>query len=133
MSDDFNHTRSFVREKLFFLICLGFVFLGCGSSNVNLVKDNTLDDACDGNTIEEMVDSFMSSPEWEEVEAEDGNEYVNVTGQITYAGKPVEALIQWRVSKDGESFRYQAFELNGVPQSDAMYLELMLSMCEESF
>ena len=42
--------------------------------------------------------------------------------------KEVDALLQYTISADNTSFEYSALELNGIPQSNLIYLGLIESM-----
>lgn len=97
------------------------------SPSVRMVKTGSFF-FCSHRTVEEIVDSFMGSPSWESLHADDGHEYVNIWGDIEYAGNPVRALIQFRIS--GISFEFYALEFNGVPQSEFLANTLLEKMCE---
>ena len=56
------------------------------------MRDGSLDD-CPEVTLGEMADSYMDQPYWEGYEADDGFDYVNLIGGVTYNGMPLEALI----------------------------------------
>jgi len=99
------------------------------SDAVQMVKSGNLQ-MCPQKTVEQAVDGFFGSPKWESLTADDGNEYVNITGGMTYAGKDVEGSLQFVIAKTNESFGYQAFEINEIPQSDYIATELLTKMCE---
>ncbi len=94
---------------------------------VSMVKDGTLA-AYPDQTIGEAVDGFFANPRWEHIVADDGNDYVNVSGRISYAGEPADAIIQYAVDTETGSFHVNAFEINDLPQSERMYLELIAKM-----
>ena len=77
-----------------------------------------------------MVDGFMGSPTWESIVAGDGNNYVNVVGDIEYDNKPVKALLQFQVNED-ERFQYNALEYNGMPQNALDGIGLLTAKCGE--
>lgn len=96
---------------------------------VSMVKDGTLS-AYPDRTIGEAVEGFFANPRWEHIVAEDGNDYVNVRGRISYAGEPADAVVQYAVDPETGSFQVNAFEINGLPQNELMYLELVAKMYE---
>jgi hypothetical protein len=56
---------------------------------------------------------------------QDGNTYVNLTGRMTFNGVPADASLQFCVDTDAGTFEMNAFEINDIPQSDAMKLTLI--------
>ncbi|MEQ1527027.1 MAG: hypothetical protein ABL911_09815 [Gallionella sp.] len=116
-----------------------FSFLGGGSlfgkmnlldsKEVKIVKTGTLL-MCPNHTLEKMAVSFMGSPSWESGKAKDGTSFVNVSGQITYSDKPVEAKVQFTI--EGDSFSFRAFEMNNVPSANIIAISLLGKMCESA-
>lgn len=96
---------------------------------VALVKRGTLQ-LCPNSTVSQMVDGFMGDPSWESGADEDGVQFVNVGGDITFHDKPVHAVIQFTVNEKEGSFQYQALEFNEVPQANLLAMGLMAKMCE---
>ncbi len=130
--------RRSIREKSLLLLTLLLVIgvsilvFGCSKGDakvISIVKDGHLQ-AYPEKTLGEAVDDYFRNPKWEHIVGEDGNDYVNVTGGIKYHDKSVEALIQYRVSKEEDAFELQAFEINEVPQAMIMYMGLIESMYE---
>ena len=107
-----------------------FLFVGCNStdSRLDLVKNGKFD-FCPQKTVKEMVNGYIANPKWEALVASDGEDYVNVSGQITYFDKPVDMLLQFQVDTDSERFEVNAFEMNGVPQNYFMSDSLLENMC----
>ena len=102
----------------------------CTDSEVSFIKSAEFDD-CPNITVEEMINSYLSSPKWEAIVADDGRTYVNVRGGMTYDGDPADALIQFKIRDD--LFQINAFELNGVPQNEFTIGILVSNMCDEAF
>lgn len=86
------------------------------SQEIATIKQSNLG-MCPTATVEEMVDGFMRDPSWESDITEEGIKIVNISGDITYADKPVRAVLQFFFSEDETSFEYNAFEINEVPQN----------------
>lgn len=111
-------------------LILGF-FLGCSSSKddalISQIKGSTLSDYS-GKTIGKAVDSFFGSPKWTVQWDKDQNEYVTITGGITYSGKDVTAALQFKVDKSNSYFEINALELNGIPQNQLMIDALLQKM-----
>jgi hypothetical protein len=79
-----------------------------------------------------MVDSYFSNPKWEEiVGADDGRDYVNITGGISYSDEPAEAVLQFKIR--GDRFMVNALEIDGEGQNELIILGLLNLMCEEAF
>ena len=114
-------------------LCLSALTLlilsGCGDPDADRVKHGTLG-SCPNTTVGEMAESFMSSPSWQSLTADDGKKYVNLSGGITFQDKPVDALVQF--SLEGDAFEFNAFELNGIPQNALIAGALIQKMCEET-
>jgi hypothetical protein len=116
-------------KKLIFIGLL-LLFNACGDTQeVLMIKGGTLA-SCPSKTIEQMVDGYMDLPIWEDLIAEDEKKYVNISGGIMYADKPVEAALQFKINQD-ETFEYNALEFNGVVQNNFIAMGLLSSMCEE--
>ena len=93
-------------KKLIFIGLL-LLFNACGDTQeVLMIKGGTLA-SCPSKTIEQMVDGYMDLPIWEDLIAEDEKKYVNISGGIMYADKPVEAALQFKINQD-ETFEYNA-------------------------
>ncbi|MBN1599038.1 MAG: hypothetical protein JW894_12155 [Bacteroidales bacterium] len=81
-------------------------------------------------TVTEAVNGFFSEPKWEsffDVEIE--GFYVNMKGGMTFDGKPVDALLQFKVTSIFDC-EISAFEMNGVPQNELMLVGLLEKMFE---
>ena len=65
--------------------------------------------SCPQMTLLEMAEGFMGSPSWSSGEAEDGGTFVNLKGDIMFAEKEVNALIQF-VFNDDDTFKFIAYE-----------------------
>lgn len=114
--------------KIPFLAAIFLMFMACESSEVQMVKGGTLP-ICPDKTVEQMVNGYMGNPKWESFEGTDGNNYVNVVGEITYEQQPTKAEIQFRLNKDNSTFQFQAWELGGKPASDLVAEVLFEKMC----
>ena len=113
--------------KFIFMI-VSLVLVACDSSEVKMVKGGTLQ-SCPDKTVEQMVNGYMGNPEWRSLVAEDGNDYVNIVGEISYNKQPTKAEIQFRLNKEKSSFQFQAWELGGKPASDIVAAVLLEKMC----
>jgi len=96
------------------------------SKYVTMVKNGSLE-ACPDHTVNEMVQSFLGTPKWEHGVAADGSNFVNIRGRFSYDGKDVNGAIQFIV--DDNSFRFNAFEINDLPQNMFLAMSLMQKMC----
>ena len=116
-----------------FLLIGGLILIisviGLGDSpEVEMVKGGTLQ-FCPNTTVNQMVNSFIASPSWESDITQNNQKFVNITGNITLQGKPVEALVQFFVDDKNETFVFNAFEINNIPQNNIMTTALLTKMC----
>lgn len=95
---------------------------------VALVKTSSLND-CAQRTVEQQVDSYLAAPHWEAGADSAGRDFVNVSGIVTYGGKPATALFQFLIDKDKRGFRYHAFTINGVLQPAYVAGMTLKEMC----
>lgn len=118
-------------KKLFLMLICSTVLTACffDSSEIKLVKNGTLN-ACPNQTIKQIVDGFFGSPKWESGQSDQGVKFVNIRGEMTYMNKPVEGMVQFKINNDGNTFNYQAFEMNGIPQNNLVAMQLLSKMCE---
>ena len=102
--------------------------IGCKSGMDKIIKEGYFD-ACKNHNVETLVKSFFANPEWVSFVSPDDNKYhLNASGQITYFGKVVNAVIQFEMEGE-ERWKINAFEINGQPQDDEMIIELISEMC----
>ena len=120
------------------VVVLVIIFASGGSSNVGSSSNQTISIVKDGYlegykqaTLGKAIDNYLGSPKWESIVAEDGNTYVNVSGEGTYYEKPVTFAIQYKVDTKNQTFEYNAMEMNGVPQEYVIYWALIENMFEE--
>ena len=115
-------------RKIIVIFSLFFIN-ACGQTPEVLMVQGGKLESCPSKTVEQMVDGFMGSPSWASITADDGVNYVNISGDITYADKPVRALLQYKLNQD-ETFEFNALEFNGVPQNNLIAMGLLEKMCE---
>lgn len=102
------------------------------SELVIIVKGGELS-ICPNSTVEQMVDGFMDSPSWDSGTTESGVNFVNISGGITLRDKPVKGVIQFVFTDNANTkFKYNAFEINGVPQNNSMAVVLIRNMCKSA-
>ena len=118
-------------KKILLIITMSLFLFSCGgdSAEVQSVKGGTLYGHSEI-TLGEAVDGFMGNPQWESIEDENGNIYVNIKGDILYQDKEIEALLQYEVNAD-DTFDFNALEFNGIPQNEVMYNALIIKMYDE--
>ena len=114
--------------KFGLISAMALALAACESSEVKMVKGGTLQ-SCPDKTVEQMVNGYMGNPEWRSLVADDGNDYVNVIGEITYNNKPTKAEIQFRLNKENNTFQFHAWELGNKPASDIVAAVLLEKMC----
>ena len=137
--------RSFVVCVVAVSLCA--VFVGCDSTKsamdklskmiqelfedeyVTMVKNGKLNN-CPNYTVGTLVENYMGDPEWESGQSNNGNTYVNISGNITFLDKPARGVLQLLINDNG--FSFHAFEINGEPQSDIIAMVLLNNMCEDA-
>ena len=116
--------------NLVILVAVGYEILRNGedenSQQVKLAKLGS----CPQMTVGKIAEGFMGSPSWSSGEAEDGETFVNLKGDIMFAEKEVNALIQF-VFNDDDTFKFNALEFNGVPQNTFVANALLEKMCKK--
>lgn len=125
--------KSLKISKIIEMVCAGIVLVvmiavlaGADGENdkyVQTVKSGTIE-AYPQKTVGEAFDNYLINAVWESGEAENGQRFVNVKGEILYEGKNAEIIVQFFVDDDNEFFQYNACEINGVPQNDLTVLYL---------
>lgn len=95
---------------------------------IALVKTSSLND-CTQRSVEQQVDSYLASPRWEAGADSTGRDFVNVSGIVTYGGKPATAIFQFLIDKDKRGFKYHAFTINGVLQPAYVAGMTLREMC----
>lgn len=99
--------------------------VGANDKYVQMVKDGTLM-AYPQMTVGEAFDNFLEKPKWESGLSDENERFVNVKGGILYYEKEVELLVQFMiVDEEDGTFEYNACEINGVPQINLVYWELL--------
>ena len=112
-----------------FLVLFGVPGMG---GDINVIKGSTMK-VCSSKTVGKMVDGLFHRPKWTSGTAQRGNvkrKFVNVEGEITVAGNPTRAKIQFLFSPDGSQFEVQAVEFNGTPQNNLVKMNLLNTMCQ---
>jgi len=111
------------------VILIAVASSGGSDRYVSMVKNGTLS-AYPQMTVGTAFDNFMRNAKWKSLKAEDGNNYVNVSGTILYLDKEVEAVVQFLVDAEDGSFEYYACEFNGIPQNNLIFWALLEKIYE---
>jgi len=99
------------------------------TKEISMVKKGSMN-SCPNYTVEEMVNNFMDKPKWEHIVADNGVDYVNISGIIMVYGKPAEGTLQLWL-RDGV-FGFQAFEIEDEPQNESTASVLIEEMCKSA-
>jgi hypothetical protein len=118
--------KSSTIKNYFLFLLLSVFFISCKQSNIDLVKSGNFD-SCPKENIQSMVEGLWENPVWTDFKGDDGKDYVNVTGTLSYNGKNETCLLQFLVS--GENFNVNVFQINGVSQDEETILLLIDKMC----
>ncbi len=97
---------------------------GASDKYIQVVKEGTLD-GYPQMTVGEAFDSFLADPEWESGISDADERFVNVKGGITYYDEDAEILVQFIVDEENNLFQYNACEINGVPQNNLVFWNLL--------
>tara|TARA_B100000945_G_C20407539_1_gene610818 strand:- start:566 stop:1642 length:1077 start_codon:yes stop_codon:yes gene_type:complete len=98
-------------------------------SRIQFVKTGTLD-FCDNVDVDALVNSYIANPNWYAFKADDGEDYVNLEGQIYYFEELVDILLQYKIDFKNRVFEVYAFTIEGKPQTTEMIDTLIESMCD---
>ena len=98
-------------------------------SRIQFVKTGTMD-FCDNVDVNTLVNSYIANPNWYAFKAEDGEDYVNIEGQIYYFEELVDILLQYQIDVRNGVFEVYAFTIDNEPQTTEMIDSLIESMCE---
>lgn len=98
--------------------------------NVTTVKEGNFT-ACQGYKVGPMIDKYFGSPEWTSFVGNDGNSYVNVSGNLEFNNKPtIAALLQFLVDDQTGSFQIEAFEWDGISQNYLKIQTFFGNLCD---
>lgn len=100
------------------------------SDDIEIVQSGHLN-TCMEKTVKQLVDGYFASPKWMAGASNADTEFVNASGIVTYQGKSVSATFQFVMDKDKRGFRYQGFEINGVPQTLFVAAFTLAQMCSQ--
>ena len=98
-------------------------------SRIQYVKTGTMD-FCDNVDVNTLVNNYIANPNWYAFKAEDGEDYVNIEGQIYYFEELVDILLQYQIDVKNGVFEVYAFTIDNEPQTIEMIDSLIESMCE---
>jgi hypothetical protein len=96
---------------------------------VKLVRNGRLE-GCPHRTVDEMTSGFLTRPRWKSLVADDGNRYVNCSGDLTFRDAPATAELQLAIIGQSD-FRLRSLEINGDPQPLLVQGGLLKKMCAE--
>jgi hypothetical protein len=111
------------------LLLLIIYFSGCTSNNEEAILKGYFE-GCNNATVEELVANYFGDPEWESFTGDDGKYHLNVSGELSLDENPVKGVLQFEMLK-GNSWKVNAFELNGEPQNEDEINDLVDAMCDE--
>lgn len=94
--------------------------------SIQQVKRGTLY-SCPDYTLEELVDHYVTNPEWSKEKDDHGDRFVNMNGKISMFKQDVNILIQYKITTD--EFLFHDLKINGVSQPDSVYDGLVHDMC----
>ena len=98
-------------------------------SRIQYVKTGTMD-FCDNVDVNTLVNSYIANPNWYAFKSDDGEDYVNIEGQIYYFEELVDILLQYQIDVKNGVFEVYAFTIDNKPQTTEMIDSLIESMCE---
>lgn len=97
---------------------------------VQMVKSGTLN-GYPQMTVGEAFDGFMGNPKWESGLSDNDIRFVNVTGKILYYDEEVELAVQFIVDEKNETFKYNACEINDVPQNNLAFWGILEAIYDD--
>ena len=87
-------------------------------------------DFCDNVDVDALVNNYIANPNWYAFKADNGEDYVNIEGQIYYFEELVDILLQYQIDVKNGVFEVYAFTIDNEPQTIEMIDSLIESMCE---
>jgi len=106
------------------LLVVKIAMMSNSSKNIDIVRNGYLE-SYKHMTLGEALNGYLESPNWEEIDADDGNKYINITGKCLYLDKEVDVVVQYLIYEDSYEFEYNALAFNGVAQDIFVYGELI--------
>lgn len=91
---------------------------------IRLINKSSFDNYPD-DTIGDLIRDFFVDPEYEVIEDEDGNTYVNIIGEVQYDEENCEMLIQFAIVDDYELFTINAIEINEEPCNEDEIVDVL--------
>ncbi|MGO9533311.1 MAG: zinc ribbon domain-containing protein [Syntrophobacteraceae bacterium] len=83
-------------------------------------------------TVGEAIDSFFGDPKWESGTSADGETkgktFVNAKGKIKFMEKDVDAILQFIITEEVNTFKVHALEFNNIPQNQFIIVGLLEKM-----
>lgn len=124
-------TTDFFYKLLEYKIMDQYIYGGDTIENylISFIKNGTLNDYEDI-PLGLAIENWFGSPTWEAILADDDNYYVNVRGTVTQYGEEAEAVLQYLVDVDNETFSFSALEVDEVPQTVDVYSTAINDMME---
>jgi hypothetical protein len=101
------------------------------NARIDMIKNGSLR-SCPHHTIEEMANGFLASPSWEHGLSDSDIEFVNLTGEAERDGKPASVTVQFTINENGETFNFQALEVNERPVNRLSAIILLKKMCDSA-
>jgi len=99
-------------------------------SRIQYVKTGTMN-FCDNVDVNTLVNNYIANPNWYAFKADDGEDYVNIEGQIYYFEELVDILLQYQIDVRNGVFEVYAFEIDNEPQTQEMIDSLIENMCDD--
>lgn len=96
--------------------------------NIGLLAEGSLYQ-CPQFTVTQLVESSLTSPKWEQLEDDNGNEYVRIEGRVNSGN---HAFVQILFAVEGESFELSAMRIDGKDQPNWLAERHVKSMCNEA-
>ena len=99
-------------------------------SRIQYVKTGTMN-FCDNVDVNTLINNYIPNPNWYAFKADDGEDYVNIEGQIYYFEELVDILLQYQIDVRNGVFKVYAFTIDNEPQTQEMIDSLIESMCDD--
>jgi len=116
--------------KILVLIVIATMFFGCSKDYIEIVKSGEVTQY-PGVKIGPAMESYMGPCSWTQGEGtDDGNTYVNISGERENLGIKVKVVIQAKVNKN-ESFEFTALAVNGRETSQATVNSAIIDILKE--
>lgn len=114
------------KVNLFLFLLFTFGLASCSDYMEALVRSGSFN-VCPDKTVDQLFAQHLNGTEWDSFFGDDGEFYVNCTGQGAYNSTYSDILIQFIVT--GDEWEINAIEVNSIPIDEYEIEAAVIQMC----